>query len=105
MRYNNSSLSQKIKDKAPVIIFGLALIFIALAFFGDDSYLRLQAIKSSLNSIQHENENTKNYINSLKNDIIGLQTNNRTLEKAARNELGMSRPDEMVIIFDEDTLE
>jgi cell division protein FtsB len=36
----------------------------------------------------------------LKREVTGLQSDPRSVEKAARSELGMARPDEMIVIFE-----
>ena len=35
-----------------------------------------------------------------KKQVVGLQNDPRTVEKAARSELGMARSDELVVVFE-----
>jgi cell division protein FtsB len=39
-------------------------------------------------------------VQALRREVQGLQSDSRTVEKAARSELGMARPDEVVVIFE-----
>ena len=41
-------------------------------------------------------------IEDLKSQVYNLQNDPRALEKAARNELGMARPNERIFIFEKD---
>ena len=44
-------------------------------------------------------------IGRLRREVSGLQNSDRVLEKAARNELGMAHPDDLIFIFDRSTAE
>ena len=88
------------KGLAPGIILFCALVAALFSLFGDDSYGRMQSLEKSLAAQQQKNSELNAHVSTLKRDVYGLQHDNRVLEKAARNELGMARPDEMIFIFD-----
>ena len=88
------------KGLAPGIILFCALIAALFSLFGDDSYGRMQSLEKSLGAQLQKNEELHAHVSELKRDVYGLQHDDRILEKAARNELGMARPDEMIFIFD-----
>ena len=68
---------------------------------GDGSYQKYQSLQKSLEQQQRFNINLSEQVGSLKREIVGLQTDPRTIEKAARNELGMLRPNEVLVIFEQ----
>ncbi len=83
----------------PVIIFFLAAITVAFTLFGDGSYGDLARLRDTLAGQRRKNETLDEQVAGLKRDVTTLQTDDRALEKAARNELGMARPDELVFFF------
>jgi len=102
MRYFIKKRSSfRIKQLAPFIIFFLAIILVGLIFFGDDSYIRLKAIRAELEQRRSENTTAKKQVDELKKEVANLKKDPRTLEKAARNELGMLRPNEVIFIYKE----
>ena len=88
------------KGLAPGIILFCALVAVLFSLFGDDSYGRMQSLEKSLSAQQQKNNELHAHVSELKRDVYGLQHDDRILEKAARNELGMARPDETIFIFD-----
>ena len=82
-----------------------SLLFCALgaatiSLFGDGSYSRMQTLKRNLSSQQDKNVELKSQVSKLEEEVYGIQNDARVLEKAARNELGLARPDERIIIFE-----
>jgi len=90
------------KSFAPVVILFLALIAALISLVGDDSYPKMLALRKSLESQESQNEVLKMSVNNLRRQVHGLQTDNRVLEKAAREELMMSRPSEFTFVFEQD---
>ena len=85
---------------APTIILFCAL---ATAFFWlcvDNSYPTLKSLRTSLAAQQERNGALRAKVNDLKREVNGIQHDDRILEKAARNELGMTAPGELIYIFD-----
>ena len=85
---------------APLILTLCALATAILSLVGDDSYGKLLGVRGSIEHQKKTNAKLDESVTSLKRQIYGLQNEDRALEKAARNELGMARPDEDIVIFD-----
>ena len=84
-----------------IFILLLAAALTLKAIFADDSYGRLKELQVLLKRQRESNQELKTTVESLKHQISSLERDPRALEKAARNELVMARPDEMIFIFDE----
>jgi cell division protein FtsB len=78
----------------------LAVTAVVISFIGDDSYSRLQSLKSNLGLQEEKKNSLKSEVLELRSEVYGLQTNDRVLERAARSELRMQSPDEILVIFD-----
>ena len=89
------------RGQGTLLLLAGALIVSIFSVFGGDNYSRLESVRESLSSQRAKNSELEQYVDSLRHEVNGLQTNDRVLEKAARNELGMARPNEMVIFFDD----
>lgn len=89
------------RSAAPWILLSCALIIASLTWFGDDSFARLRLLRASLELQRQKNVILSQQVRTLKHETIGLERNDRVLEKAARNRLGLARPDELVVVFDE----
>lgn len=85
----------------PTVLLLLAAALTLKAIFADDSYGRLRELQVLLKRQRESNQELKTTVESLKYQISSLERDPRALEKAARNELVMARPDEMIFIFDE----
>ena len=72
----------------------------AFSFLSDDGFVRLSSLNRRLEQQQRANVKLTDTVQALKREVQGLQVDPRTVEKAARSELGMSRPDEVVVIFE-----
>ena len=85
---------------APIVILALALCAAAFSFLSDDGFSRLASLSTSLDQQRRSNDHLEENVEALKRQVLGLQNDPRTVEKAARSELGMARPDELVVIFE-----
>jgi len=88
------------RSTATLFILACALIAAAFSFISDDGFVRLSALTRSLEQQQRTNAKLADNVQALKREVQGLQSDPRIIEKAARSELGMARPDEVVVIFD-----
>jgi len=52
-----------------------------------------------MKSQQERNSALQGKVDSLRREVLSLQHDKRALERAARNELGLARPDEKIFIF------
>lgn len=88
------------KRLAPFVLVLCAIGYLGFSFFGDESYDTLEKLEQNLEHQRVKNLETKSQIEELKKEVFRLQHDERTLEKAARNELGMSRHGELIFVFD-----
>lgn len=81
----------------------LAAAFVAalLSLFGDDSFARMQALERSLKRQKEQNAELDSYVRDLRAYVRALRTDDRTLERAARRELGLARPNELIVTFED----
>jgi len=70
-----------------------------LTVTGNHGLLHLQKINKELQLIEDKNRELKSDIREVKKDISEIHHSNFALEKKAREELGLSRSDEIVYIF------
>lgn len=89
-----------VKEYAPLTVLVLALITVIFSLFGDDSISRLHNLRASIISQEQENLALREKVSTLRGQVISLREDPRALEKAARNELGLSRPNEEIYIFE-----
>lgn len=87
---------------APILFFVVGCLIIALSILGAGGLPSLEAARASLQSQEEKNEELREQVNALRSFASEISTNNRTLEKAARNELGMARPNEKIFIFEDE---
>ena len=81
------------------LLFG-ALFASIFSVFASGNWQQLITMRETLSVQQQRNDELREYVSGLKREVVGLQRDDRALEKAARNNLGMARPDEVVVIFD-----
>lgn len=89
------------RGKGTLALLVGAIITTLISVFGGDNLTRLHALTTSLAQQREKNEELSGYVDSLRREVHGLRSDDRVLEKAARNELGMARPDEMVVLFED----
>jgi cell division protein FtsB len=77
-----------------------ALAVAAFSFLSDDGFGKLSNLTRTLEQQQRTNARLSDTVQALKREVRGLQSDPRTVEKAARSDLGMARPGEMVVIFE-----
>ena len=85
---------------APVLIVALALTIAAVSFLLEDGFTKVSNLERSVEQQKRTNAKLAEGIQGLKREVTGLQSDPRSVEKAARSELGMARPDEMIVIFE-----
>jgi len=88
------------RSTATLFILLAALAIAAFSFLADDGFGKLAGLNRNLEQQQRTNTKLSETVQTLKREVSGLQSDPRTVEKAARSELGMARPGEMVVIFE-----
>lgn len=89
-----------VKELAPFVLIVLGLVTAVLSLFGEDSYSKLTTLKKAVSMQQQENQSLGDKVNKLRYDVQSLREDDRALEKAARNQLGLARPNEEIFIFE-----
>ena len=98
----NTKSGFRIRQLAPLLLLTLSVVLVFLSFFGDESYNRLQELEAELRNQRADNEAISTYVEEMRAEVVGLQKDDRVLEKTARNELGMVRSNEVLFVFRED---
>jgi cell division protein FtsB len=91
---------QDMRSTATLFLLLGALAIAAFSFLADDGFGKLTGLNRNLEQQQRTNAKLSETVQALKREVNGLQSDPRTVEKAARSELGMARPGEMVVIFE-----
>ena len=85
----------------PFILILSCLVLALVSLINDGGVARKRTLEQNLERQRAKNEELKGYVNGLRKEIYALSHDNRAIEKAARNELGMARPNELVFFFEE----
>lgn len=80
------------------LIFGLALLIAVLAVVGNQGLLHLQNIENELNGLSGKNRELEAGIVQTQEQLYKIHHSKLELEKHAREELGLSKPGEIVYI-------
>ena len=91
------------KKIPPVLVLFVALIVAFLCIYGDNSFEKLASLRKSLEVQREKNIDLGIEVNELKREVHDLHSSSREIEKAARNELGMARPNELIFFFDKES--
>ena len=93
--------SSFMKRFAGLVLLAFTVITVLFLIFGDESYSNLRALERSVKLQTERNANLDTYVSDLKSTVRSLRYDDRAIEIAARNELGMARPDEIIFFFEE----
>ena len=89
------------RGKGTLVLLAGSLVALIVSLVSGESYSHLTSLRNSLSSQREKNEELNRYVTSLRHEVRSLRTEPRALEKAARNELGMARPGEIIVFFDD----
>lgn len=84
----------------PIVVIFAAVIVAYMTLFGGSGLPYLRSQRRSLAVQEENNRELRDYVESLRGSVYGLREKDRALEKAARNELGMARPNEEIFFFE-----
>ena len=93
------------KASVPLILLILAAIATSLSIFREGGFTNLSALRRSVEIQRQRNSDVRESVESMKQEVHRIESDPRALEKAARNELGLARPNEIVVVFDEESKE
>ncbi len=91
------------KGLIPIAFLISLIVIVAISIFGKGGYPHLQSLRHSLDRQNSRNEDRELYIKDLKSEVYSLERDDRALERAAREHLGMARPNEEVYFFEDST--
>lgn len=88
---------------APIILTLLAVMLMFFTMTGSRGYLHLREIRNETMRLKEKNRQLEEEIAATSGDLHAVQTNDFELEKKAREELGLSRSNEIIYIFSDTT--
>jgi cell division protein FtsB len=83
----------------PILILILTLLTVPFLIFGDDGLQRVDRLEAELTQIRRENGKLEARCRELRRRLEAYRTRPGYLEDVARDELGLVRPDELVLVF------
>lgn len=92
---NSDSIGRK------VLVFGFAFLLLVLliaSFFGKKGLVEITRIRKNRDVLLREVEELKTERGRLEKEIADLENNPKAVERKAREELGLVKPDEKIII-------
>ena len=89
------------KALTPIALSLLVVVLVVFTTFGSHGLLHLREMNSELAVLETKNADLERQIAQLTHLVNEIKHSRYTLERKAREELGLSRPDEMVYIFSE----
>lgn len=90
------------KPWIPMTLLGLAVLTVLVSLFGGDGMPEVSTLRKALLLQQEQNRELGEKVHNLRRELKDITRTDRGLEKAARSELGLARPDEKVFFFEED---
>ncbi len=85
---------------SPVLIFLSAVLF-ALTVFGNHGLLHLFRLQKETGDLESHNRKLESEIAEIQNKVYAVQNSDTVLEHVSREEVGLSKPDDIVYIFPE----
>jgi cell division protein FtsB len=84
----------------PFCLLVTAIVAVPLRILDEQGLPRYRALLHQRNAIRAENERLRREVRDLERDVQALRTQPETIERIARDELGMVREGEIVFQFD-----
>jgi cell division protein FtsB len=95
--------SRGLRRKAAKLALGLVLIALLInSFFGDRGFLHVLTQQRRADALAHEVASLRRENDRLALDIEALRSDPRTVERLAREELGLAAPGETVFLLRQD---
>lgn len=82
--------------------FGLlvfSIVFVPLRILDEQGLPRYRALRAELHEVERENDHIRRELRQMKRSVEALRTDPATIERIARDELGMLRDDELLFQF------
>lgn len=84
---------------APALLLVGTLSAVPWLVFSGDGLVRMVSLRRELDAVRSENMRVRRTIASLKEEIRSLKEDPDAIERVARRELGLVRPDEFVFVM------
>ena len=85
----------------PFGLLSFVVVFVPLRILDAEGLPRYRALRAELHRVQDENNRMRRELQYLQRDVTALRSDPESLERIARDELGMLRPDEILFQFNE----
>jgi len=83
----------------PLLLLVGSIVAVPLLVLDPRGLPRYRALRDELFEIERTNERTREEVRRLQAEIAGLESDERAIERIARDELGLVRPGEIVFQF------
>ncbi len=83
----------------PFLLMVMAIMTVPTLVLDEQGLPRYRLLRSELEGLRHSNEDLVREIARLKTEIASLRSDTNYVERIARDELGMVRPEEFVFQF------
>jgi cell division protein FtsB len=83
----------------PWMFLGAAAVGAGLLIFGEDGIRHNRTLAAELENQRAHNGVLRENIEHARRSVRQLETSSQALERAARNELGMAKPDDIIFLF------
>ena len=91
------------KKITPYVFATAALVLLFFTVMGSNGLIHLFNLRNEVSRLQRSNDTLEEDIATLHGQIFSIENSSFDLEKKAREELGLSRKDEIVYIFSDRT--
>lgn len=84
---------------ASIALLTISFLLFFATVFGTHGMVRLNSVRLEVEQLQRKNNEIQSEIIDLNNQIYALRESDYVLEKSAREDLGLSKPGEIVYVF------
>ncbi len=94
-----SRLGRAVAWMLPFGLLIVSIVSVPLGILDEQGLPRYRALKGELAEVHRINERLRHDVEQLQREVEGLRTDPSTIERIARDELGMIREDEILFQF------
>jgi cell division protein FtsB len=85
---------------APIVLFLLALLVLGSSLLSEQGVREIRTLERALAIQREENSRLSDRVSKLKEELKSVMSSDRGLERAAREDLGLVRPNEKIFVFE-----
>ena len=85
----------------PIALLLVAIISVPLLVTGEQGLPRYRALRAEREEVLRQNEGLRHEVRTLAREVESLRADPRSMERIARDDLGMVRPGEILFQFPE----